>query len=84
MRGTNHGNALSLYFRDPEGNRLEVFWDTPWYISQPCIEPLDLSRPAAETLAEVEAFCRTQPGFKAAENWREEVGARIEAHRRDT
>ena len=25
-----HGNAISIYFRDPEGNRLEVFFDTPW------------------------------------------------------
>jgi catechol-2,3-dioxygenase len=24
----SHGNAISAYFRDPEGNRLEVFVDT--------------------------------------------------------
>ena len=24
-----HGNALSVYVRDPEGNRLELFVDTP-------------------------------------------------------
>jgi catechol 2,3-dioxygenase len=28
----SHGNALSVYFRDPEGNRLELFVDTPWYV----------------------------------------------------
>ena len=32
---TDHGNAWSIYFRDPEGNRLEVFMDTPWYVQQP-------------------------------------------------
>ena len=26
-----HGNAVSIYFRDPEGNRIEVFMDMPWY-----------------------------------------------------
>jgi catechol 2,3-dioxygenase len=30
-----HGNAVSIYFRDPEGNRLEIFMDTPWYCEQP-------------------------------------------------
>ena len=31
-----HGNTWSLYFEDPEGNNLEVFCDTPWYVDQPC------------------------------------------------
>src|SRR5579863_5803694 len=26
-----HGNAWSVYFHDPEDNRLEVFVDTPWH-----------------------------------------------------
>ncbi len=25
----DHGAALSVYFPDPEGNRLEVYWPTP-------------------------------------------------------
>ena len=37
----NHGNAWSVYFRDPEGNRIEIFCDTEWYIEQPCVEDLD-------------------------------------------
>jgi len=31
----SHGNTLSLYFKDPEGNGIEVFWDTPWHVAQP-------------------------------------------------
>ena len=31
----SHGNTLSLYFGDPEGNGIEVFWDTPWHVDQP-------------------------------------------------
>ena len=31
----SHGNAWSLYFHDPEGNRCEIYLDTPWYVEQP-------------------------------------------------
>jgi catechol 2,3-dioxygenase len=31
----NHGNALSLYFADPEGNTVEAYIDMPFYIAQP-------------------------------------------------
>ncbi len=80
IRGTNHGNAFSMYFRDPEGNRVEVFCDTPWYISQPCIEDLDLSRDAAEVLAEAEIFCRASPGFAPVEEFQAKVAEKIAAH----
>ena len=39
----NHGNSWSIYFLDPEANRLELYTTTPWYVSQPWREPLDLS-----------------------------------------
>jgi catechol 2,3-dioxygenase len=42
MRGLNHGNALSLYFSDLEGNTVEAYLDTPWYVPQPHGDPLDL------------------------------------------
>ena len=64
MRPMDHGNAWSLYFRDPEGNRLEVFCDTQWYIEQPCIEDLDLSQPAEQIRAKSDAFCRNAPGLQ--------------------
>ena len=39
----DHGNAWSVYFKDPEGNRIEFFCDTPWYVEQPRRLPLDFS-----------------------------------------
>ena len=39
-----HGNAISCYFRDPEGNRLEVFIDMPWHVPQPFRIPLEMGR----------------------------------------
>lgn len=74
-----HGMAWSVYFRDPEGNRVEAFVDTPWYVAQPVREPLDLARPEAEILAETEALCRRLPGFRPRADWRAEIAAKMAA-----
>jgi catechol 2,3-dioxygenase len=75
----SHGNAWSIYFRDPDGNRIEAFTDSPWHVPQPVREPLDLDRPEAEILRETEAFCRSRPGFKPMEEWRAEIARKIAA-----
>lgn len=64
-----HGNAISIYFRDPEGNRIEVFFDTPWYCRQPLREPVDLEQPDDVLLAQSEAIARAQPDFKPRAEW---------------
>jgi catechol-2,3-dioxygenase len=73
----SHGNALSVYFRDPEGNRLELFVDTPWYVRQPLRLPMDLGLPDAELWAWAEAEARKQPDFQPAEEWRARIARRI-------
>lgn len=72
-----HGNALSVYFRDPEGNRIELYIDTPWYVSQPCriAAPMDL--PADELMAWAEAHARCLPGFRPRSEWRREMAIRM-------
>ena len=73
----SHGNALSVYFRDPEGNRIELFIDTPWYVTQPLRVPMDMSLPDAELWAWAEAQARKLPGFRNVEHWRDEVARRM-------
>ena len=68
-----HGNAVSIYFRDPEGNRLEVFMDTPWYCEQPLREPIDLDQPDEAVLARAEALARSRPRFRSRAEWRAEM-----------
>ncbi len=68
-----HGNAVSIYFRDPEGNRLEVFMDTPWYCEQPLREPIDLDQPDAAVMAQAEALARSRPRFRSRAVWRAEM-----------
>jgi catechol 2,3-dioxygenase len=76
MRTMNHGNALSIYFEDIEGNIVEVYLDTPWYIPQPHGDPLDLSKPDAQIWAETEAACRADPGFEPVQSWAARFGAK--------
>jgi catechol 2,3-dioxygenase len=63
MRGVNHGNAWSVYFKDPEGNTVEAYLDTPYHVPQPHAEELDLSKSDAEIARETEQACRTDPDF---------------------
>lgn len=46
----SHGNTLSIYFNDPEGNGVEVFWDTPWHVAQPQGKPWDVSMDEQQAL----------------------------------
>lgn len=70
LRGLNHGNALSIYFSDPEGNTVEVYIDTPYYVAQPHGDALDLSKSDEELMRETEAICRADPTFMPLEEWR--------------
>ncbi|MDP3170746.1 MAG: VOC family protein [Polaromonas sp.] len=65
----NHGNAWSVYYFDPEGNRVEVYLDTPFYVNQPYGTPLDLSKTDAELLGETEAMVRNDPSFMPLAQW---------------
>lgn len=69
MRGLNHGNALSIYFMDPEENTVEVYLDTPWYVTQPHGDPLDLDKPDAAIWAETEKIVRADPTFMPVSEW---------------
>ena len=68
-----HGNAVSIYFRDPEGNRLEVFMDTPWYCEQPLREPIDLDQSDHAVMVQAEALARSRPRFRSRAAWRAEM-----------
>ena len=77
FRIVTHGNAWSIYFPDPEGNRVEVFVDTPWHTPQPIAEPFDIEKPAETIMAETEALCRSREGFTSRAAWREKQVERM-------
>ncbi len=78
LRPLNHGNAWSVYFLDPEGNNIELYCDTPWYVSQPHGDMFDPEAPTEQILAETEAICRQDPNFMPIEEWRERIRIQLE------
>ncbi len=51
----SHGNAVGVYFYDPEGNRCEVYWQTGLTARQPFVEHIDLTQDPAELVASIHA-----------------------------
>jgi catechol 2,3-dioxygenase len=72
-----HGNAWSTYFEDPEGNRIEFFVDSPFYVEQPAGTPFDLSQSDEEIMAWTAREFGGEPTFKPVEQWRSEFAERL-------
>ena len=53
---TDHGMTASVYFYDPEDNRVELYYTTPYKVRQPLGETIDLDKPDAELLAFAQSF----------------------------
>ncbi|MEX1658872.1 VOC family protein [Streptomyces pseudovenezuelae] len=49
-----HGNAIGIYFFDPEGNRNEVYLRVERDVRQPFRKSLDLDQEPADVMADVE------------------------------
>ena len=57
-----------MYFSDPEGNRVELFVQTPWYMP-PVSVPLDLALSDDEIYAMTEAMVERTPGHMKRADW---------------
>ena len=69
----DHGNAWSVYFLDPEGNRLEFFCDTPWYVAQPRRTRLDFSLSDKEIEEATRRSIADDPTTRPFAQWRDEM-----------
>jgi len=77
MRVTTHGNAWSCYFKDPEGNTVEAYLDTPFHVPQPHGAPFDLMKSDEEIMKETEAHCRATPGFMMMDEYQALMAKRL-------
>ena len=55
-RIVSHGNAFGMYFFDPEGNRIELYYKTGFKVPQPHGDPIDLDEPNEKLLADARAL----------------------------
>jgi catechol 2,3-dioxygenase-like lactoylglutathione lyase family enzyme len=55
-RTITHGNAVSVYFYDPEDNLLEVYWDTGILCHQPFGHPVDLDGTDDAVMGQVQEY----------------------------
>ena len=72
-----HGNAVSVYFNDPEGNGIEIFCDTPWHVAQPQVSGWDPGQSADEVLANVKSHFESKDGFAPIEEYQAAQAARF-------
>jgi catechol 2,3-dioxygenase len=73
IQPVDHGNSWSLYFWDPEDNRVEIYLDTPWHVDQPFLQPLDLDQSDEQIHASTEAHLQGKAGLKPMSLWQEEM-----------
>jgi catechol 2,3-dioxygenase len=76
LNPTNHGGSWSLYFADPEGNRIELFAQTPWYMP-PVSVPLDLGLSDEEIFRLTRAMVEATPGHMPRAQWHEQTRRRM-------
>lgn len=77
IQQVNHGNAWSLYLKDPEGNPLELFVDSPFYTPQPCRGELNILASTEEILKSTEDLCRSRPGFASHAEWVQQMSGKF-------
>ena len=73
----SHANTWSVYFRDPEDNRIEVFTQTPWHATQPCRFDVDYDQPDEKLKEATCGTAKTLAGFAATEEWQEAFSRRF-------
>jgi catechol-2,3-dioxygenase len=82
LNEVTHGNAWSLYFNDPEGNRAEVLVDTPWHVAQPFRRPAKILSVSDEELAAwTDSMLDEQPTKRPMEEWRADIAKKMTSDR---
>jgi catechol 2,3-dioxygenase len=70
LQTVSHGTSWSIYFRDPENNRLELFTDTPWHVDQPCRFEIDFQLPDEILIEFTHTSIKDLAGFSDTDEWR--------------
>ena len=79
LQQVDHGNTWSVYVPDPDGNRVEIYCHTPWYVPQPINWPLNLDLSTATIFERTRAMAQVQPGYQPREVWMAGIAERLRA-----
>jgi catechol 2,3-dioxygenase len=77
IRTVTHGVCWAMYSTDPEGNNIEFFADTPWYVHQPYLKPMDFNIPEDNLYAQTEALLSTESGFQPIDDFYGDLKTRV-------
>lgn len=72
IKAMNHGGSWSLYVPDPEGNTIELFVKTDWYVPPHATTSLDLSQSEEQIRQQTALMAQQTPGSKTWAAWRQE------------
>ena len=78
MQSMNHGGSWSLYVPDPEGNTIELFVKTDWYVPPHATTGLDLNEPEELIRQQTALMAKQTPGSKTWAVWRQEFQKRLD------
>ena len=73
-----HGNTWSVYFTDPEGNKMEAFVDAPYHRQQPFIEPFDITKSDEEIAEYTAGVAGDHPTSQDFDEWKAGFQKRLE------
>ena len=65
----SHGNAVGVYFFDPEGNRCEIYWQTGLKARQPFVERIDIEMDPELLIDRIRASADRYAQSGLAEPW---------------
>ena len=77
LYGINHGVAWSIYFKDPENNRVELYVDTDWYVEQPFRDDLNFNLTDKEITDYTEKMVSRYGTREPVNQWRQRVADSI-------
>ena len=78
MESLNHGGSWLLHVPDPEGNTIELFVRTDWYVPLHAMTGLHLNQPEEAIRQQTALMVQQTPGSKTWEVWRQEFQKRMD------
>ena len=77
LEARNHGNSWSIYFADPEGNKIEMYCTTPFHTRQPWRVALDLALTDEQIVVETQRVIAAEAEWETVEQWRQRIAERM-------